>query len=262
MPTLSTEDLLDSTQVAELLGLAHRNSVTTYLKRYPDFPVPVVERAGGRIRLWWRKDVTAWQHLERSGVAAPSSNAEQRERIVTAAHRLMGQQPTREISIRRIADEAGLPHAVIYRHVRSKQELHRLVVDHAISEIWGSVSDSGDGSWRSYLPAVVEQMLNHPISVKVFVLAILEGDDLREYKHPTVMARMFGALSEDPQYRGSGEFSAETVVAAAAALLIGAIVFERRISDALRPEVLTQESLTAITSALFELTLDAPAPIA
>jgi predicted DNA-binding transcriptional regulator AlpA len=59
-PKVNTEDLIDSTEVAEILGLTHRNSVSTYLKRYGDFPRPMVERSNGRTRLWLRQDVAAW----------------------------------------------------------------------------------------------------------------------------------------------------------------------------------------------------------
>lgn len=59
-PTVRTEDLIDAHEVADLLGLAHRNSVSTYLKRYADMPRPVVERSGGRTRLWLRTEIEAW----------------------------------------------------------------------------------------------------------------------------------------------------------------------------------------------------------
>ncbi len=59
-PQVKTEDLIDSLEVAELLGLTHRNSVSTYLKRYADMPRPVVERGGGRTRLWLRQEIEAW----------------------------------------------------------------------------------------------------------------------------------------------------------------------------------------------------------
>jgi len=62
-PRVLTEDLIDSTEVAEILGLSHRNSVSTYLRRYQDFPQPVVERGGGRTRLWLRQDIEAWSKL-------------------------------------------------------------------------------------------------------------------------------------------------------------------------------------------------------
>lgn len=59
-PTVRTEDLIDAHEVAELLGLSQRNSVSTYLKRYDDMPRPVVERSNGRTRLWLRSDIERW----------------------------------------------------------------------------------------------------------------------------------------------------------------------------------------------------------
>jgi hypothetical protein len=59
-PRINSEDLIDSLVVAEILGLRHRESVTTYLSRYPDMPRPVVELGKGRVRLWLRPEVEAW----------------------------------------------------------------------------------------------------------------------------------------------------------------------------------------------------------
>ena len=55
---LDLDDLIDTGDVAELLGLASRNVVGVYRGRYPDFPPPVFER--GACRLWLRADVEAW----------------------------------------------------------------------------------------------------------------------------------------------------------------------------------------------------------
>jgi hypothetical protein len=57
---VSTEDLVDSHGVAEILGLAHINSVSTYLKRYDDMPRPVVDFGRGRPRLWLRSEIVNW----------------------------------------------------------------------------------------------------------------------------------------------------------------------------------------------------------
>jgi glutathione-regulated potassium-efflux system ancillary protein KefG len=59
-PRINSEDLIDSQVVAEILGLTHRNSVTTYLRRYADMPRPVVELGEGRVRLWLRPEVEQW----------------------------------------------------------------------------------------------------------------------------------------------------------------------------------------------------------
>jgi hypothetical protein len=57
---IDVDDLIDANEVARLLGLAHRNSVTTYLNRYPDMPRPTVEIRGSRIRLWSRPEIMSW----------------------------------------------------------------------------------------------------------------------------------------------------------------------------------------------------------
>lgn len=66
-PIVDTDDLVDSQEVAEQLGLSHRNSVSTYVRRYEDFPKPVVERSGGRTRLWLRAEITGWSKRHTRG---------------------------------------------------------------------------------------------------------------------------------------------------------------------------------------------------
>jgi predicted DNA-binding transcriptional regulator AlpA len=52
-------ELIDATEVATILGLNRRTSVSVYRHRYDDFPPPAVERS--RCVLWLRTDVEAWQ---------------------------------------------------------------------------------------------------------------------------------------------------------------------------------------------------------
>lgn len=66
-PKVDTDDLIDSQEVADLLGLSHRNSVSTYLHRYEDFPRPIIERGGGRTRLWDRSVVLEWSDKRETG---------------------------------------------------------------------------------------------------------------------------------------------------------------------------------------------------
>lgn len=60
------DDLTDSRGIAEILGLSHVNSVSLYLKRYPDMPRPVVDLGPGRARLWVRTEVAAWWTAHRA----------------------------------------------------------------------------------------------------------------------------------------------------------------------------------------------------
>jgi glutathione-regulated potassium-efflux system ancillary protein KefG len=62
-PKVNTEDLIAAAEVAEILGLSHPNSVTSYLRRYDDFPRPVVDLKASRVRLWLRPEILAWSLL-------------------------------------------------------------------------------------------------------------------------------------------------------------------------------------------------------
>lgn len=60
-PLVRTEDLVDAQELAEMLGLAHPNSVSTYQHRYRDMPRPVLDLGRGRPKLWLRPIVLDWK---------------------------------------------------------------------------------------------------------------------------------------------------------------------------------------------------------
>jgi predicted DNA-binding transcriptional regulator AlpA len=60
MPRVDTEDLIDANDVARIVGLAHRNTVSQYQHKYPDMPRPVVDLGGTRARLWLKPEIEAW----------------------------------------------------------------------------------------------------------------------------------------------------------------------------------------------------------
>jgi glutathione-regulated potassium-efflux system ancillary protein KefG len=60
MPSVRTEELVDAHDVADLLGLTHANSVSTYQKRYAEMPRPVVDLGSGRCKMWRRSEIIAW----------------------------------------------------------------------------------------------------------------------------------------------------------------------------------------------------------
>ena len=59
-PLVRTEDLIDAVGVAEILGLANRESVSVYQQRYADMPRPALDLGRGRPRLWKRQEIEAW----------------------------------------------------------------------------------------------------------------------------------------------------------------------------------------------------------
>ena len=66
-PMVRTEDLIDATEVARILGLRHRNTVSEYLRRYPAMPRPVIDLGPRRPRLWLRPEVESWARKRARG---------------------------------------------------------------------------------------------------------------------------------------------------------------------------------------------------
>ena len=58
---LDAEDGVDAQGVAELLGLAQRNTVSAYQRRYPAMPRPVVDLGQGRCKLWLKSEIERWR---------------------------------------------------------------------------------------------------------------------------------------------------------------------------------------------------------
>jgi len=66
--SIDTDDVIDSRGVAELLGLAQRNTVSLYQRRYPEMPRPVIDLGQGRCKLWSRSEIEAWaRRTDRAG---------------------------------------------------------------------------------------------------------------------------------------------------------------------------------------------------
>ena len=55
------DDLIDAQAVAELMGLAQRNTVSAYQRRYPAMPRPVIDLGHGRCKLWLRSEMERWR---------------------------------------------------------------------------------------------------------------------------------------------------------------------------------------------------------
>jgi predicted DNA-binding transcriptional regulator AlpA len=50
--------LINASEVASVLGLAQREAIATYRRRYSDFPEPVIKK--GTCVLWLLQDIEAW----------------------------------------------------------------------------------------------------------------------------------------------------------------------------------------------------------
>jgi glutathione-regulated potassium-efflux system ancillary protein KefG len=72
-PKVDVEHLIDAQGVADILHLAHRNTVSQYQKRYANMPRPVVDLGEGRVKLWLRPEIERWaKHQAAAGRTRPA----------------------------------------------------------------------------------------------------------------------------------------------------------------------------------------------
>lgn len=57
---VDTDDLMDAQGVADMLGLAQRNTVSLYQRRYADMPRPVIDLGQGRCKMWLCSEIERW----------------------------------------------------------------------------------------------------------------------------------------------------------------------------------------------------------
>jgi len=77
--TVDVDDVIDAQGVADLLGLAQRNTVSLYQRRYPDMPRPAIDLGVGRCKLWIRSEVEQWRRdRSQSALGLPTRNVRTR----------------------------------------------------------------------------------------------------------------------------------------------------------------------------------------
>lgn len=140
---VAPDHLIHAGDVAELLGLAHRNSVSTYRSRYPDFPKAIPSPAGGRTLLWNRDEILVWRDRFAARRTEQADGASPRlDELVEATVRLMLHSGTSDVSIRQIASEAGVAHSDLYRYAASKDHLKKLAIDRINLDFADSMPDT------------------------------------------------------------------------------------------------------------------------
>lgn len=214
------DDLIDASEVAEILGLSHRNSVSTYQHRYPDFPAGRhASGGGGRRLLWCRSEVVAWHRRFSSRGSRDADQSDARLRgLVDATSRLLLAKPGVEVSVRQIAKEAGIAHSDLYRYADSKEQLLSLAVASITAEYLASLPGSfedlmanvesalgGVMERRAALRVIADGMIRNPASEPIGRLPVARvAEAIEEHRRatgiastvdPLVIAACIGALA-------------------------------------------------------------------
>lgn len=244
------DSLIDAGEVAAILGLSHRNSVSTYRTRYDDFPDGRPAPGGGRGRLWTRAEVVAWhQRFRTQREEAADEPSERLDSLVAATTRLLLANPGREVSIREIAAEAGVAHSDLYRHADSKERL----VELAVAQVEASIRDSMPADLdrlRDNLVPFIGAIRDSRAAMMVMVDRALRGLDPSS-RQPLAVDALAGLLAERSR-GGRSEVDPRMKAAAVGGLLWGLFVLEPRWCAALGLEEIDVEQTATIIRAVLD----------
>jgi AcrR family transcriptional regulator len=223
----SEENLVDAGGVAEILGLAHRHSVSTYRSRYADFPRPV--RRSGRLLLWSAEEIVHWQRDRvRRGTQRRAADPHARqEALVQAVVRLMLANPGEDLGIRAIAAEAGIAHSDVYRYADSKQQLLDSAVDRLVSTYRASMPATLE-ELEDQLGAFVAAAMRRRAGMRVVAAEVIR-DPRAPIREPLVLGTLAELIAEHRERTGAtSDFPPEVLAAGIGSLLWGWALFEGR----------------------------------
>ncbi len=149
---------------------------------------------------------------------------EVKQALLAAASELFAAHGPAAVSLRDIAQHAGVNHGLIHRHFGSKEALRREALDTATEEIAEQFANSGerDGTDEG-ADDLFDFMAERSEYWRMLARAILDGEDASDLQseHPVMQQLLSSRAAE------SGDFDAAQVdVAALAALGLGWLIFE------------------------------------
>ncbi len=246
-------DMIDAQEVATILGLAHRNSVSTYRTRYADFPAGQPAPGGGRSRLWSRSEIVEWHERFRHRRARTGQEPSERlEELVAATTALLLANPGRDISIREIATEAGVAHSDLYRHAESKEQLVELAV-RRVEATFGSSMPEDLETFRDRLPGLLSSLRGARPAMLVVTDRALRGESVGS-EQTLGVSKLATLLAGDQAQTGrTSAVDPRVLAAAVSGMLWGLNTLEPRWLEALDLDEIPPDQVATIILAMLEV---------
>jgi AcrR family transcriptional regulator len=174
-----------------------------------------------------------------TSVKRPTGREEISDAVLDAAERLFAAAGPNEVSLRAIAQEAGINYGLVHRHFGTKDELfERLMQRYA--ERWTVRLDAGDIDYD----AALEQMLGTGRDAGAY-LRLLAWTMLADRPESWDPHRRHAELDRLPSLRGGDEDAAALTTAAGLAFAFGWRFFGPFLRAALHIDDVSDEELTA-----------------
>lgn len=147
------------------------------------------------------------------------------ERILQAAERLFAERGYRDVTVRDIADGAGVTHPLIYYHWGSKRGVLTAVLERTQTRMRAMATDR-ERAGESALALVRDNLSGGRSYVRIMARAFLGGMSPGDWPggFPTVERLL--ALFVDGEPTGRPEAEVREIIAAATALAVGWVLLE------------------------------------
>jgi AcrR family transcriptional regulator len=195
---------------------------------------------------------------ENQALIRPHGPAEVRAAAVAAATELFAERPPGAVTIRQIAERAGVNHALVHRYIGTKEDLLRAVLEQNARTAERLTGELGGGV---ALDRIVAFGLEHPGYLRAFLAVQLAGEwetELMPQAQP-LMQRLIAELAAEQRARGidAPQLSAPMAVAAIAALLSAWCAAGQWLADRAHAAAGTDEraELTAAAQAIWDRAL-------
>lgn len=156
----------------------------------------------------------------------PVGRAEVMEAVRTAATDLFAERGPDAVTVREVADRAGVNHALIHRHFGTKEELLRVVLSAAIERMAAAARHTTNTS--EDIREVVSALRREEPAIRLLGWAILAGYPIEKVWPDYPAFQKVQTVLTDEQERSGGRGDREDpriVVATGTAMLFGWIMF-------------------------------------
>jgi len=151
--------------------------------------------------------------------------------ILDAASELFAERGAGQVSVRDVAERAGVSHALVHRYFGNKDDLIAAAFDRSMEQVRDSISDAETAG--DFVDSVMTLFLEQPLIARMMLRNLLEGWRVAPAEqHFPVVQRGLQLLAAE---HASGEppsaepFDPRLVVAALAAMTLGWAASENRL---------------------------------
>jgi len=141
----------------------------------------------------------------------PVGRDEVRSALVASATRLFNAESPGKVAIKTIAAEAGVNHGLVHRHIGSKLDLAKLVLEAAAALVLADVGDSDDPV--DQVLRIVDGAMSQPVFSRVLAWAMLEGIDAAQLQSSSGLLREARTILDKAGVVDAAQATADIAVA-------------------------------------------------